>query len=151
LLAACSLSGQRLKLATGTQGGTWYPLGGAIKSIVEALLQCISVQVVPGGGIANVLAVEKGRAQVADQFGFDGRRHPCATAMQSAGDACMQCRRVVSAVFPGDDAGRCQSREPEDLRGKVLGADVRHYRRSHHRPSAKGVRIWCDRQQATMF
>src|SRR3546814_16831830 len=53
-----------LKLMTGPQGGSWYPLGGAIKNIVEKNTKGNSVQVLPGAGIANVKAVEGGKAQM---------------------------------------------------------------------------------------
>lgn len=63
-LAACSPSENRIKLVAGPQGGSWYPLAGALKSIIEARMPGASVQVLPGGGIANVLAVERGQAHV---------------------------------------------------------------------------------------
>lgn len=53
-----------IKLMTGPQGGSWYPLGGAIKNIVETKVSGTSVQVLPGAGIANVKAVEQGKADV---------------------------------------------------------------------------------------
>jgi hypothetical protein len=65
-LAGCSGSDkQRIKLATGPQGGSWYPLGGAFKNQIENKLPDVSVQVLPGAGIANVKAVESGQAQMA--------------------------------------------------------------------------------------
>ncbi|MBI1396590.1 MAG: TAXI family TRAP transporter solute-binding subunit [Betaproteobacteria bacterium] len=64
LLSACSPSSDRIKLVSGPQGGSWYPLAGALKSIIEAHMKGVSVQVMPGGGIANVLAVERGQAQI---------------------------------------------------------------------------------------
>ena len=66
LLAGCSGSDkQRIKLATGPQGGSWYPLGGAFKNLIERKLPNVSIQVLPGAGIANVKAVESGQAQMA--------------------------------------------------------------------------------------
>ena len=55
---------QQIKLMTGPQGGSWYPLGGAIKNIVENAVPGASVQVLPGGGIANVKAVNAGKADM---------------------------------------------------------------------------------------
>lgn len=63
--AGCRGSSERLKLAAGPQGGTWYPLAGALKNAIERQLPDVWVQVVPGGGVANVRAVEIGRADVA--------------------------------------------------------------------------------------
>lgn len=48
-------------MATGSQGGSWYPLAGAIKSIVEKNDPDISITVTPGSGIANVVGVAAGR------------------------------------------------------------------------------------------
>jgi TRAP transporter TAXI family solute receptor len=51
-----------VKLMTGPQGGSWYPLGGAIANIGDKA--GIKVQVLPGAGIANVKAVEGGKADM---------------------------------------------------------------------------------------
>lgn len=55
-LAVAAMAGtadaQQLKLMTGPQGGSWYPLGGAMQSMVAG--DGISIQVLPGGGVANV-------------------------------------------------------------------------------------------------
>lgn len=63
--AAGTASAETLKLMTGPQGGSWYPLGGAIQNIVQNNMPGTSVQVLPGGGIANVKAVEQGKADIA--------------------------------------------------------------------------------------
>lgn len=57
-------SAAELKLVTGPQGGSWYPLGGAIKNLVETKMSGSSVQVAPGGGISNVKAIESGKADL---------------------------------------------------------------------------------------
>ncbi len=62
--AAVSAEAADLKLMTGPQGGSWYPLGGAIKNIVENAVPGTTVQVLPGAGIANVKAVEAGKADL---------------------------------------------------------------------------------------
>jgi len=61
---AASAQAENIKLMTGPQGGSWYPLGGAIKNIVESNIAGTSVQVLPGAGIANVKAVEAGKADL---------------------------------------------------------------------------------------
>ena len=58
-------SAENLRLMTGPQGGSWYPMGGAIKNIVEQELPDTSLQVMPGAGIANVKAIDAGKADVA--------------------------------------------------------------------------------------
>ena len=53
---------QQVKLMTGPQGGSWYPLGGAIANIADKA--GLKVQVLPGAGIANVKAVQAGKADL---------------------------------------------------------------------------------------
>src|SRR5262245_38336290 len=78
-LAAAMLSpaasAQMIRIMSGPQGGSWYPLAGAIQSIVEKEVPGTSVRVAPGAGISNVLGVENNKAEMG--FGnsvstFDG-------------------------------------------------------------------------------
>lgn len=55
---------QQLKMMTGPQGGSWYPLGGAIQNIIEKNVAGTSMQVLPGAGISNVLGVQTGKAEL---------------------------------------------------------------------------------------
>jgi uncharacterized protein len=68
LAVAAALAGtagaQQLKLMTGPQGGSWYPLGGAIQGIVEKAVPGTSMQVLPGAGISNVVGVQTGKAEL---------------------------------------------------------------------------------------
>jgi TRAP transporter TAXI family solute receptor len=61
---AGSVSAQQLKMMTGPQGGSWYPLGGAIQGIIEKNVKGTSMQVLPGAGISNVLGVNGGKAEL---------------------------------------------------------------------------------------
>jgi TRAP transporter TAXI family solute receptor len=61
---AAPVSAQELKLMTGPQGGSWYPLGGAIQGIIEKSISGAKVQVLPGAGISNVLGVQTGKADL---------------------------------------------------------------------------------------
>ena len=64
-LAACTVApatAQQVKLMTGPQGGSWYPLGGAIANISDKA--GLKVQVLPGAGIANVKAIQAGKADL---------------------------------------------------------------------------------------
>jgi len=61
---AAPASAETIRLMTGPQGGSWYPLGGAIQNIVENNVDGTRVQVLPGAGIANVKAVEAGKVQM---------------------------------------------------------------------------------------
>ena len=61
---AGSVSAQQLKMMTGPQGGSWYPLGGAIQGIIEKNVPGASMQVLPGAGISNVIGVNAGKADL---------------------------------------------------------------------------------------
>lgn len=63
-LAGAAPAQQQLRLMTGPQGGSWYPLGGAIQAIIEKTMPGTSVQVSPGAGISNVLGVQAGKADL---------------------------------------------------------------------------------------
>ncbi|PZX11218.1 hypothetical protein LX81_04035 [Palleronia aestuarii] len=54
---------QQLRLMTGPQGGSWYPLGGAIQGMASDA-GIASIQVLPGGGVANVQGVQNGDADL---------------------------------------------------------------------------------------
>jgi uncharacterized protein len=63
LLASTAVHAQQqIRLMTGPQGGAWYPLGGAISNIMSKSGH--KVQVLPGAGIANVRAVNQGKADM---------------------------------------------------------------------------------------
>jgi len=62
LLGAGAVHAQQVKLMTGPQGGSWYPLGGAIANIADKA--GVKVQVLPGAGIANVKGVDAGKADM---------------------------------------------------------------------------------------
>jgi hypothetical protein len=64
LAFAVPVAAQQLKLMTGPQGGSWYPLGGAIQGIIEKAVPGSSVQVLPGAGISNVVGVQTGKADM---------------------------------------------------------------------------------------
>jgi TRAP transporter TAXI family solute receptor len=53
-----------LRLMTGPQGGAWVPLGGQLKDMWERGVAGLSVQALPGAGIANVRGVEEGKTDV---------------------------------------------------------------------------------------
>ena len=63
-LTAGSAMAEQIRLMTGPQGGSWYPLGGAIQNIVESNMEGMQVQVLPGAGIANVRGVQADRAHM---------------------------------------------------------------------------------------
>lgn len=60
---AAPAQAQQLNLMTGPQGGAWYPLGGAMQAMASDA-GLASIQVLPGGGIANVQGVQNGDADL---------------------------------------------------------------------------------------
>lgn len=57
-------SAQTYRLMTGPQGGVWVPLGGAFKDMWEKAIPGVTVQSLPGAGIANVRGIEEGKAEI---------------------------------------------------------------------------------------
>lgn len=55
---------ETLRMMTGPQGGVWVPIGGALKNIWERGIPGISVQTLPGAGVANVRGIEENRAEI---------------------------------------------------------------------------------------
>jgi len=64
LALALPAAAQQMKMMTGPQGGSWYPLGGAIQNIIEKAIPGTSMQVLPGAGISNVVGVQTGKAEL---------------------------------------------------------------------------------------
>jgi len=64
LVLAAPVQAAELKLMTGPQGGVWIPLGGQLKDMWEKAVGNLSVQALPGAGIANVRGIEEGKADV---------------------------------------------------------------------------------------
>jgi TRAP transporter TAXI family solute receptor len=61
---AGSAAAETLTIMTGPQGGVWVPLGGALKALWEKEVPGISINTLPGAGIANVRGVNEGKAQI---------------------------------------------------------------------------------------
>jgi len=64
LVSAAPALAVDVKLMTGPQGGVWVPLGGQLKDIWEKAVPGLSVQSLPGAGIANVRAIEEDKAEI---------------------------------------------------------------------------------------
>ena len=64
LAVGTSASATDIKLMTGPQGGSWIPLGGQLKDMWEKAVPGLNVQAAPGAGMANVRAVQEGKADV---------------------------------------------------------------------------------------
>jgi TRAP transporter TAXI family solute receptor len=61
---AAPVHAEQVTFMTGPQGGSWIPLGGALKNLWEKAIPGLSIQETPGAGIANVRGVEENKAQI---------------------------------------------------------------------------------------
>lgn len=64
LASAVPAAAQQVTMMTGPQGGSWIPLGGALKHMWEQVVPGLQIQQTPGAGIANVRGVDEGKAQI---------------------------------------------------------------------------------------
>jgi hypothetical protein len=63
--APVSVSAETLTFMTGPAGGTWYPLGGATKQILEQEIEGLSITLRPGAGLINIKGLSLGKADIA--------------------------------------------------------------------------------------
>ncbi|MEP7096629.1 MAG: TAXI family TRAP transporter solute-binding subunit [Dokdonella sp.] len=61
---AIPAAAQQVTFMTGPQGGSWIPLGGALKNMWEKAIPGLQIQQQPGAGIANVRGIDEGKAQI---------------------------------------------------------------------------------------
>jgi uncharacterized protein len=61
---AVPAAAQQVTFMTGPQGGSWIPLGGALKGMWEKSVPGLQITQTPGAGIANVAGVDSGKAQI---------------------------------------------------------------------------------------
>jgi len=61
---AAPAAAQQVTFMTGPQGGSWIPLGGALKGMWEKNVPGLQIQQTPGAGISNVRGVDEGKAQI---------------------------------------------------------------------------------------
>ena len=61
---AAPAAAQQVTFMTGPQGGSWIPLGGALKGVWENSVPGLQITQTPGAGIANVAGIQAGRAQI---------------------------------------------------------------------------------------
>jgi TRAP transporter TAXI family solute receptor len=65
VLAAFPAAAQQVTMMTGPQGGSWIPLGGALKNMWEQAVPGLQIQQTPGAGVTNVRGIDEGKAQIA--------------------------------------------------------------------------------------
>jgi TRAP transporter TAXI family solute receptor len=63
-LIAAPAAAQQVTFMTGPQGGSWIPLGGALKGMWEKSVTGLQITQTPGAGIANVRGVDEGKAHI---------------------------------------------------------------------------------------
>lgn len=63
-MAAAPAVAEDIVFMTGPAGGSWYPLGGAIKNILEAEIPGMNVTIRPGAGLINLKGVSEGKAHM---------------------------------------------------------------------------------------
>lgn len=63
-LFSAPAAAQLIRIMSGPQGGSWYPLAGAIQGIIQKDVPGTNVQVAPGAGISNVLGVQNNKAEM---------------------------------------------------------------------------------------
>ncbi|HZN86454.1 MAG TPA: TAXI family TRAP transporter solute-binding subunit [Burkholderiales bacterium] len=61
---ATPAAAQQVTFMTGPQGGSWIPLGGALKGMWEKNVPGLAITQTPGAGISNVRGVDEGKAQI---------------------------------------------------------------------------------------
>jgi hypothetical protein len=61
---AAPAAAQQVTFMTGPQGGSWIPLGGALKGMWEKGVPGLQITQTPGAGISNVRGVDEGKAQI---------------------------------------------------------------------------------------
>jgi hypothetical protein len=61
---AAPAAAQQVTFMTGPQGGSWIPLGGALKGMWEKSVPGLQITQTPGAGIANIRGVDEGKAHI---------------------------------------------------------------------------------------
>lgn len=64
IIGASFVSAEQLKFMSGSAGGSWFPMAGAIQAAVENQNEDIKLQVLPGNSIQNVMGVAKAKVQL---------------------------------------------------------------------------------------
>jgi len=113
-----------LKMMTGPMGGAWYPLGGAIADAIQKEIPGVTVAVTPGGGIANVEALEFGKCDIGFSMastGVDGLygRPPFKQKMGNM----RQLANLYPQYFQMVVAEASGIKSVADMKGKALSCD----------------------------
>jgi hypothetical protein len=63
-IIAAPAAAQQVTFMTGPQGGSWIPMGGALKGMWEKNINGLEITQTPGAGITNVVGIDSGKAQI---------------------------------------------------------------------------------------
>jgi TRAP transporter TAXI family solute receptor len=63
-VVAAPAAAQEVTFMTGPQGGSWIPLGGALKGMWETNVAGLKITQTPGAGISNVRGIDEGKAHI---------------------------------------------------------------------------------------
>jgi len=61
---AAPAAAQQVTFMTGPQGGSWIPLGGALKGMWEKNVAGLKITQTPGAGISNVRGIDEGKSHI---------------------------------------------------------------------------------------
>ena len=117
---------QQIKFMTGPQGGSWIPLGGAVAELLQKHVPGTTVTVLPGAGIANVKAIQQGKADLgfgnanSTADGFAGRA-PFEEATRDVLNVATLYNQYFHLVVPADS----DIRSVKDLKGKRVATQPR--------------------------
>lgn len=117
---------QQIKFMTGPQGGSWIPLGGAVAELLQKHVPGTTVTVLPGAGIANVKAIQQGKADLgfgnanSTADGFAGRA-PFEEATKDVLNVATLYNQYFHLVVPADS----DIRSVKDLKGKRVATQPR--------------------------
>jgi hypothetical protein len=110
-----------LKLMTGPMGGSWYPLGGAIADILQKNVPGVNLAVAPGGGVANIEAVEFDKCDIGfsnSSSAVDGL-HGRAPFKKKMGKM-RQLANLYPQYFQMAVMDNSPIKSPADLKGKII-------------------------------
>lgn len=115
-----------LKMMTGPMGGSWYPLGGAIAETLQKEIPGVTMSVMPGGGVANVEAVEFGKCELGfsnSSSAVDGLlgRDPFKKKMGNM----RQLANLYAQYFQMVVVDSSKIKSPADLKGKIIATTQR--------------------------
>ncbi|HEX5110134.1 MAG TPA: TAXI family TRAP transporter solute-binding subunit [Vicinamibacterales bacterium] len=125
-LAAVPAAAQEVTFMTGPQGGSWIPLGGALKGLWEKEIPGLKITQTPGAGVANVLGVDVGKAQIglsnsnSAVLGVQGEKPYTKKTTQVC-----QLANLYPQYFQVVAAADANINSFKDMKGKVLVAQPR--------------------------